>query len=186
MTKMNNSIDAVLSFVGVVALVTMTVHVVTSALMRYFLGAPLYGTNEITEYWYLPVIALLGIPAAQMQKEHISVTLLVDRMRSTSARLFRTGAYAISAVVSTAFVWFGLQEALDKMAVNATAGAISIVIWPAYFVVPLAFGILTYCLISDAVMDRRAPRDLSSSVEDNGTILSDDTSTQEFDRKEPS
>ena len=24
--------------------------------------APIYGTNEIVEYWYLPIVALLGIP----------------------------------------------------------------------------------------------------------------------------
>src|SRR5699024_579119 len=54
-------------------IIVMMVHIVVHALTRSLFDAPIYGTNEIVEYWYLPVVALLGIPAAQLQKEHITV-----------------------------------------------------------------------------------------------------------------
>ena len=77
MLKFNQGVDKILSVLTAIALIVMMLHVVAHALLRYFFNSPIYGTNEIVAYWYLPMIALLGIPAAQLQKEHITVSLVI-------------------------------------------------------------------------------------------------------------
>ena len=112
--------------------------------MRAFLNAPIYGTNEIVAFWYLPLIVLLGIPAAQLRGEHINVTLVSDRVSLRARALLHRLASLLSLVVSLGFAWFGLLEAIDKYQVSATAGVTSIITWPVYFVVVLAFSTLAY------------------------------------------
>ena len=134
MTRVNAGMDKVLSVLTAIAVVAMMLHVVAHALMRFFLNSPLYGTNEIVSYWYLPIVALLGIPAAHLQKEHITVVLLVENLGRK---------------VQNVFMVFGFREAMDKMSMGATAGVTDIVTWPVYFLVPLVFFVLAALYILD-------------------------------------
>jgi TRAP-type C4-dicarboxylate transport system permease small subunit len=140
-----------LSLVTAILLTLMTTHIVLNALMRFFLNEPLYGTNEIVTYWYLPFVALLGIPAAHIQKEHIAVTFAIDRMAIGTANVFKTFACATGVLVSIGFAWFGLLEAMSKMELGATAGVTSVIAWPAYFVVPVVFVLLAALLVVEIV-----------------------------------
>lgn len=140
--KMNDRLNQALSAITAVVLIVMMVHITLHALMRFFFSAPIYGTNEMVQFWYLPLVALLGIPAAQLQRQHITVTLATERMRFWSAAIFRIFAAVLGAIVSTLWAWFGFRKALDRMALGATAGVTDIVVWPIYFLVPAAFGLL--------------------------------------------
>ncbi|MGO1183298.1 MAG: TRAP transporter small permease [Micrococcaceae bacterium] len=144
MMRFNQSIDRVLSYVSAVVLIIAVLHVVAHALMRSFFTAPIYGTNEIVTYWYLPIIVLLGIPAAQLQSEHINVTLVTERMSNRMQRLLRRFSALISLALCVGFAWYGFGEAMDKFSVGATAGVTNIITWPVYFVVPVGFIVLGY------------------------------------------
>ena len=137
------------------AIIIMMLHIVTHALMRSLFDAPIYGTNEIVEYWYLPIVALLGIPAAQLQKEHITVTMLTDRARPATASVFRFFACILGALVSLAFAWFGFMKALENMAIGSTADVSDIITWPVYFLVPIVFILLATLYVLDAVLIAR-------------------------------
>jgi len=149
MTRVNAGMDRVLSVLTAIALVAMMLHVVLHALMRFFLNSPLYGTNEIVSFWYLPVVALLGIPAAHLQKEHITVVLLVENLGRKAQNVFLVFACILGAAVSIGFAVFGFQEAMDKMSMGATAGVTDIVTWPVYFLVPLVFVVLAALYVLD-------------------------------------
>ena len=142
MTRLNAGLDKVLSVLAAVVTVLMMLHVVAHALMRYFLNSPLYGTNEIVAFWYLPAIALLGIPAAHLQNEHITVTLVTERMGRTYKNILAIFAGVVCVLVSIGFTVYGFQEAVEKMEMGATAGVTDIVTWPIYFLVPLTFVLL--------------------------------------------
>ena len=79
------------------AVIVMMLHIVIHALTRSLFDAPIYGTNEIVEYWYLPIVALLGIPAAQLQKEHITVTMAIERAQATPPPRCSRSSHASSA-----------------------------------------------------------------------------------------
>lgn len=134
------------------AIIVMMLHIVTHAVARSVFNTPIYGTNEIVEYWYLPIVALLGIPAAQLQKEHITVTLAVDRARPATAAVFRIFACLLGVLVSLAFAWFGLTETVENTAIGSTADVSAIITWPVYFLVPVVFVLLAVLYVLDAVI----------------------------------
>ncbi|WP_349828248.1 TRAP transporter small permease [Brevibacterium litoralis] len=150
MVKFNLGLDRTLSVLTAVVVIAMMLHVVAHALLRYFFNAPIYGTNEIVAYWYLPAIALLGIPAATLQREHISVTLAVEAMGNNARVIWHVFGNAIGVLLSLGFAWFGLEEALEKMHMGATAGVTDIITWPMYFLVPAVFAILAILNVIDA------------------------------------
>jgi len=146
----NKVLSKCLTITTAAAIIIMMLHIVAHALMRSLFDAPIYGTNEIVEYWYLPVVALLGIPAAQLQKEHITVTMATERMRSTTASAFTVFACLLGALVSIGFAWFGLLKALEYMAIGQTADVSDIITWPVYFLVPIVFVLLAALYLLDA------------------------------------
>ncbi|WP_028660554.1 TRAP transporter small permease [Nocardioides insulae] len=144
-----HGLDKTLSIFTAIAVILMMLHIVAHALMRAFFNAPIYGTNELVAYWYLPVVALLGIPAAQLQREHISVTLVLERLNTTTAAVFKIFACVFGALLSLGFAWFGFAEAMDNMEMRSTAGVTDIITWPVYFLVPVVFILLGILYVLD-------------------------------------
>ena len=155
MVKLNAVLNKCLTITTAAAIIIMMLHIVTHALMRSLFDAPIYGTNEIVEYWYLPIVALLGIPASQLQKEHITVTMLTERARPATASVFTVFACILGTLVSLAFAWFGLIKALEYMVIGSTADVSDIITWPVYFLVPIVFVLLATLYILDAVLIAR-------------------------------
>lgn len=156
LTKINDRLNTALSVVTAIVLIAMMLHVVAHAVLRFLFSSPIYGTNEMVQYWYLPLVALLGIPAAQLQKQHITVTLATGRMNFWNAAIFKMFAALLGVVVSLLWAWFGLEEALHRMSIGATAGVTDVIIWPVYFLVPLTFGLLATLYIVEMIALRHA------------------------------
>ena len=155
MFTFNRVLDRCLTVTTAAAVIVMMLHIVTHALARSIFHAPLHGTNEIVEYWYLPIVALLGIPAAQLQKEHITVTMAIERAKPATAAVFTVFACVLGALVSIAFAWFGLNRALEYMAIGQTADVSDVITWPVYFLVPVVFVLLAVLYVFDAVVMAR-------------------------------
>lgn len=155
-TTITDRLNKALSIITAVVLIVMMVHIVLHAVLRFSLSAPIYGTNEMVQYWYLPLVALLGIPAAQLQKQHITVTLATERMNFWNAAIFKISAALLGVVVSLLWAWFGFEEALQRMSIGATAGVTDITIWPVYFLVPLTFLLLAALYIVEMIAIRHA------------------------------
>ncbi|MCQ9384204.1 TRAP transporter small permease [Brevibacterium moorei] len=149
MQQAHSILNRILSALTAIAVVAMMLHVIAHALSRFLFSAPLYGTNEIVSFWWLPAIALLGIPAAHLQREHITVTLLTERLGPTSARACQIFAACAGGLLSAGLMVFGLREAIEKMTIGATAGVTEITTWPVYFLVPLVFLVMTLCYVLD-------------------------------------
>ena len=151
MFTFNRVLDRWLTVTTAAAVIVMMLHIVTHALARSLFDAPIYGTNEIVEYWYLPIVALLGIPAAQLQKEHITVTMAVERAKLATAAVFTVFACILGALVSVAFAWFGLSKALENTAIGSTADVSDVITWPVYYLVPVVFVLLAVLYVLDVV-----------------------------------
>ncbi|WP_209374453.1 TRAP transporter small permease [Brevibacterium renqingii] len=150
MQRFARVLNRCLTITTAAAVIVMMVHIVVHALARSLFDAPIYGTNEIVEYWYLPIVALLGIPAAQLEKEHIRVTMVIERARPATASVFTVFACVLGALVSLAFAWFGLDRAMENMAIGSTADVSDIITWPVYFLVPVVFVLLAVLYVLDA------------------------------------
>ena len=156
MQQLSKLLGRVLSVVTALVIIVMMLHVVINALSRFFFSTPIYGTNEIAGFWYLPIIALLGIPVAQLQREHIVVALLLDRMSARAAGWCMLLASLATAAVCAGFAWFGLHRAVEQMELGATAGVTTIITWPVFFLLPVVFGLMTLICVLEAITYFRA------------------------------
>lgn len=158
MLTFNRRLNTALSAVTAVVMVLMVLHIIAHALMRHLFNTPLYGTNEIVAFWYLPFVALLGIPAAQLQKEHISVTLVTDRLGAVTARIFLIFGEGLAILTSIGFAWFGFHEAIGNAERKSTAGVTDIMTYPMYFLVPIVFVLLALLYLLDIILMMRTGR----------------------------
>src|SRR5690625_7584591 len=78
--RVSKVLDSALTALTAAALIWMMLHITINALSRQFLNSPISGTNELVAYWYMPVVALIGFVTAHIRREHISVSLVVDRL----------------------------------------------------------------------------------------------------------
>lgn len=145
--------------VGIVV-IGMMLLVTVNALGRRLIGIQIPGTLELTQFWLMPFIAALGIFIAQLRKQHVAADLFYHGFSDTQKKWLSVATYVLTAVVMGAFSWYGLDNALEAMRVEQKAGATSIPSWPAYFVIPLAFGALTVALVVEAVRAIRSPASL--------------------------
>ncbi|MGW0177550.1 TRAP transporter small permease [Rhodococcus sp. NPDC003322] len=128
---------------AVIVLFVMMLHVTANALLRAFASSPIQNTLEITQYIYLPIIALLGFMAAQARGEHIVADLVTHYFPLRVRRWVLFVGYVLTAVVMLGFAWYGLEDALHAREIGKTAGVSTVVSWPVQFLVPLSFGVLT-------------------------------------------
>jgi len=127
---------------AVVVLFVMTLHVVANALMRTFLRQPIPDTLEVVQFWYLPIIALLGMIAAQQAGQHIAAELIYDKLTPQGKKIYSSVGLVLCMAVSIGFVWFGGLEAIHAAEIGRTSGPTGLPIWPVYFLVPITFGTL--------------------------------------------
>lgn len=128
---------------AVIVTFVMMVHIAANALLRALGGSPINHTLELTQYWYVPIIALLGFVAAQARNEHITADLIFDKLPAVTRRWVLGFGYVVTAVVMAGFAWYGWEEALHSAKIGDTAGVSTLISWPVAFLVPLVFASLT-------------------------------------------
>lgn len=148
-----------LSAMAAVALLAMMAHTVLSTTLRTVADDPVYGTYEIVESWYLPIIGLVGLLAAHLQGEHIRVTALVDRFPQLDQRVISIARAATAALFCFFVAVFSFRQGLEDTAVGMTAGVTTIPIWPVLLMVPVAFFVLGCFYVADVVGRIRQERD---------------------------
>lgn len=122
-----------------VALVALGLHTLVNVVGRSLWNVPIPGTLEMGQYWYMPMIALLGIVVAQGRAEHIDATLVYDRMPRAVRRQYLLFGNLLMVAMSLAFAWYGLGEAIEAAEIGRTSGASAIPIWLPPFLVPVGF-----------------------------------------------
>ncbi|MGV2386697.1 MAG UNVERIFIED_CONTAM: TRAP transporter small permease, partial [Thermobifida fusca] len=136
-------IELLIEVPAVTVTFVMMLHITANALLRSFANSPLPNTLEYVQYWYMPIVALLGFVAAQLRGQHIAADL-VFRMLPRAAKPYVTAVgCAASALLAAGFAWYGWQEAVHAWEITMTAGVSDVISWPVYFLVPLAFASLT-------------------------------------------
>lgn len=134
---------ALLAILGGVATVTLMLHVGADVLMRNVMNQPIPATFEIVTHYYM--IAMAFIPLAWVERSggmvqvEVLDPLLSPRMRALSDRIVAI----ISTLIYGALFWVTLQTALKNAEIGTFVMAIStrLATWPAYFMLPIGFGL---------------------------------------------
>ncbi len=156
----------------VLLLLVMMFHVVMNGLLRKFLNAPIEGTNEWTQYWYMPLIAFGGFVLTEMRNEHIEARFVFDKMPVAIQAELQLLSRIIVIILCGAFSWFGFLEAADAFQTKLTGGVIGLPIWPVTFAGPIAFALMTVIGLSRISGDLR--RLMASRKPENVVVPSDD------------
>jgi TRAP-type C4-dicarboxylate transport system permease small subunit len=155
----------VLSALGMLAVAAMLVHTVVEVVSRTGFNKPMAGTLEIVTFWYLPIIAFVGMWAGFRENEHISVDLLVTRLRPGAQWVMHIFVSTLVLVALGLMVWFTTQQAFTSLRINEYVGIDHVPIWPVRFVVPAALLAFAIALASDTV--RIIRRGSLSTLEEN-------------------
>lgn len=147
---------------------------------RKFFGAPLMGYVDLIEM-AMPFIAILGVSYVQREGGHIRMDILVGNLRGRLLWLFETISILLILLLMLALTW-GAWDHFDRsfdcarpLCSRDSTIDISLPLWPAKLVVPVAFSVLCLRLLLQLVgygralvlgLDRPAAVPLNLSVEE--------------------
>lgn len=135
--------------VAIATILLMMAHICADVFCRYVFGTPLHATLEMTTNYYMPIVVTLPVAIAQLRNEHIAVEVFTQYLSARSrARLFLVDALIVLPYLG-AFFWFSFQEAIKKTLVGEFIFAIKfdLPVWPSRWVVPIAYLLLTLCIL---------------------------------------
>lgn len=110
-------------------LLTMMALTVVDVIGRYVFSTPVQGSIELTELMLLAVI-FLGLPAATLDREHVTVDLVTDRLRGGVQTLRRPVILIVSAVVQAVIGWRLWITATQVAGYGGTTASLEIPVAP--------------------------------------------------------
>ena len=129
---------------GRIILALMVLLITADVVLRYFFNRPIKGSYELVEFM-LVVIVYLGLAYTQTQKEHISVTLLTEKMPPHVLAVLDTATHLLSLAIFVFITWRGIVQAETLRADGTTSDILLIPNYPFMWVVVI--GSATLCLI---------------------------------------
>lgn len=129
--------------VGSVVVLLLIVHVTADVAMRYLFNSPLPGTILFVSAFYMVFVAFVPLGEVEQADAHISVEIVYDLLANWIQFGLRALAHLLSIAVFGALAWRTLAEATTRFATGSAAveAGVRIPTWPAYFILPLAFGL---------------------------------------------
>ena len=132
------------NLVGTWLIVVLMLLITSDVVVRTTTGASIVGAFEFTE---LVIVGIVFLPTAytQRQKGHITMDLIVSRLRGKTAQNVEIFALLLSFVISTLIFFQTAVEAQIALDIHlTTAGVIK---WPASpLKIALAFGFFLLCI----------------------------------------
>ena len=143
LSRIQDGLLAMLALIGALAIIALMIHVVTDVTLRNTTNTPVPATFEIVTHYYM--IALAFIPLAWVERGggmvqvEVIEPFLNERALNWSDRLVA----AISTVIYGGLAWVTWITAVKNFetGVFVMAQNIAVPTWPAYFLVPLGFGL---------------------------------------------
>lgn len=127
--KGGRSLDLAIRIVAAVLLMTMMALTVCDVLGRYLFNAPLRGATEVTEL-LLAAVIFIGLPAVTLDREHITVDLLTERLSHAPKAVLQAAMTLVSAVVLGVIAWRLWLVAAQVGGYNGTTPSLKIPLAP--------------------------------------------------------
>jgi len=154
-----------MAYVGALALLVMTLLVVISAVMRYFVGRPFGFTEELVALMYMSMV-FLGIPLVTMNRSHVAVSVLPQRLQLAWSGVLRAGAGLVMIVFCAWFTFEAWGWMDHSRRLHSKSEQADFVLWPWMAVIPVTMAFVT--LIALFHLFRREPE---AGEEDAGGTL---------------
>ena len=113
---------------------------------RYIFNRPVWGTFENFGI-LLAAIVLLGLSYAQADRSHVTVDLLVGRLKERAKAAFGIFTTIIALSVAVLILWQGLTTSLEMRELGLRIQTIGLPIWFPLLLVPTGALALAYILL---------------------------------------
>lgn len=146
-------IASVCAAIGAAAMLMMMLHVVADISARYLLNRPFSGTIEIVSYYYMVALVFLAIPAAQFQREHITVDLFTALLPARGARWLDVVVTLAAGLFLSYFAWICYHEAIrrTRMGHSVEAGIQTMAVWPTRWLMVAGIGLTALIALYQAI-----------------------------------
>lgn len=136
---------------GMVALATMMLHITLDVACRTLISAPLPGTLSIVSHYYMVPVVYLPLAMVERLDAHITVDILYQHLRPAIQRWQNVLVQLLATAYFGALTWLSAEDAWESMLEGDTEmGQLSLLIWPARFILPVGMGVLTMLLVYKA------------------------------------
>ena len=127
---------------GIAILALMMLLTVADVTLRYFFNKPILGSYELTELM-MAVLAAFTIGYAATLKAHVNVDLLVTRLPERFQAVIAIFTNLICVVFFALMLWRNIYQSSVLREANSASPALSIPIFPFFFIMGIGFGILS-------------------------------------------
>mgnify|MGYP006278299205 CR=1 FL=1 len=153
--RLLSSLNGLAIWFGTIVVFLLIVHVTADVGLRYLFNSPLPGTILIVSVFYMIPIVFLPLAAVEEDDGHITVELIYDLLAERIRWILRLFSLLLSMTVFGALALRTFEEAILKFDTGTFAmeAGMRIPTWPAYFTLPIGFGlmllVLSYKLICE-------------------------------------
>ena len=134
----------VLIFFGGVCLLAMMSLTACDVAMRYFLGSPIDGAFDLTEYMMVIVFAF-ALPYCTIKKDHVKVDILTERFPKKLRVLIDCFTTTISLILFSIMTWQSFLSSQTQYEDGIVSSVLQIPRYPFYGL--LFFGYLCFAVI---------------------------------------
>jgi TRAP-type C4-dicarboxylate transport system permease small subunit len=142
--KIMRPLSNVLVFIAGAALVAMMFLTVIDVCLRYFFNKPFNGAFDLTEYSMVTVFAL-GLLYSAVQKKHIKVDILMERIPRNARGLIDTFIAPFSLGIFSLIAWQSIEYTLIQYNTNFLSAVLEIPRYP--FVALLFLGYTGFAIV---------------------------------------
>ncbi|GAB5376979.1 MAG: TRAP transporter small permease [Acuticoccus sp.] len=155
-------LTAALAAVSAVLLFAIGAMLTYEVVARYFFNAPTIWAEELSRLFLIWAV-FLASAGLLASRDHIRITVLIDRAPKALRRVADVFSYLFVAAITSLIAWHGYPIAQQSFDVGRSTGSmLDIPSWWAQAAVPLCFGLVAIqallCAL-DAALGREAPDD---------------------------
>ena len=143
LTQFQDGLIAALALLGAAATLLLMLHVGVDIVMRNIWNAPIPATWEIVTHYYMVTMAFIPLAWVEKTGGMVQVEVINGMLSPGVMRVSDILVAVLGAVIYGALFLVTVQAALRSTATGqfVMANDVMVVIWPAYWLPPLGFGI---------------------------------------------
>ena len=151
--KSLEAVTTVFAYLSLASLLAMMFITDADVAGRFFFGSPIRGSIELTETLMVAVV-FFAIAHTQAQKAHISMEILVSKLRPKPQTILSIVALLIALGIFSLITWrVGVNAYKSVLIGEFIFGGIQFPIWPAKIVLVLGCGLLCLQYIKQLVQN---------------------------------
>lgn len=148
--RVNQRLNQFANYIGLVVMVAMMSLTVLDVLLRYLFRRPIAGSVEIVELM-LVVIVFLGIGFTGLQKGHVALGVVLDRLPERVRLLIYRVTCALSLATFSLIAWQSIVQAQWIQGKNVVTGVWGIPIFYFFYVIAFGCALLSFVLVREFI-----------------------------------